>query len=197
MDGGLLVDAEHDRVDRRLQVEAQHRGGLVLKLRIIARHVVTAPVRLQPGFAPDARHPHVVNVQGCPQFTTTPLRRAIRRLAMQRPIDNSGSELLGSSLGHATAMPTPQARQALCLETPAPQANGIKAATLLPADGRQTPPARSQRQDDFRTPRILDSRAATPAHAMKFTSFRRAQDDAFGHGADLNIQYSELNVTLH
>ena len=49
----------------------------------------------------------------------------------------------------------------------------------------------------FRTPRLLDPRAPTLAHAIKFTSFRRTQDEAFGHGTDLNIAYSELNVTLH
>ena len=56
LDGGLLIDAEHGRVLRWAQIEAEDIGGFAFEVGIVAGHVAFETVRLQAGFLPDAMH---------------------------------------------------------------------------------------------------------------------------------------------
>ena len=59
LDRGLLVDAEHRRVLRRVQVQPDHVGRLGLEVRVVGGQVALQPMRLEAVLGPDARHRHV------------------------------------------------------------------------------------------------------------------------------------------
>jgi hypothetical protein len=52
LDGSLFIGREHDRMVGWVQVQAQHVGGFLLKVRIIGEHVPLESMRLQPGATP-------------------------------------------------------------------------------------------------------------------------------------------------
>src|SRR5208282_4019732 len=52
LNGGLLIDAEHGRVLRRAQIEAEDVGGFGFELGIVAGQVAFETVRLQARFLP-------------------------------------------------------------------------------------------------------------------------------------------------
>src|SRR6516165_6143975 len=56
LDSAFLIDTEHCSIDRRLKIQANDVGRLLFKLRVIARHVPTHPMRLNTEMAPDATH---------------------------------------------------------------------------------------------------------------------------------------------
>jgi hypothetical protein len=49
LNGGLLIHAEHRRMPRWIQVQANDVGGFGLEFRIVAGHVALQPMRLQAG----------------------------------------------------------------------------------------------------------------------------------------------------
>ena len=53
LNGRLFIHAEHGRVLRRIQIQADDIGGFGLEVRIVAGHVAFQPMRLQAGFFPD------------------------------------------------------------------------------------------------------------------------------------------------
>ena len=59
----LLIDAEHRRVRRRVQIQPNDVGRLLLKVRIVRGHVALDPMRLESVLAPHTRHHHVADVQ--------------------------------------------------------------------------------------------------------------------------------------
>ena len=88
LDGCLLIDTEDGCMARWPQVEANHRGRLGFKLRIITDHVAAQPVGLQSAARPNATDPRLAHSQRLGQFAAAPLRRTIQRLLMQSPIHN-------------------------------------------------------------------------------------------------------------
>jgi hypothetical protein len=81
--GALFIDTENSRMGRRLQVETDDCGRLLLKLRVIADHVVATPVRLQPCLSPHPGHTHMVNAERGPQLAAAPMGGTIGGLAVQ------------------------------------------------------------------------------------------------------------------
>jgi hypothetical protein len=63
LDSALLIDTEHCSVERWLKVQANDVGGLLFKLRVIAGHVPTQPMRLNTEMAPDTAHARLANAQ--------------------------------------------------------------------------------------------------------------------------------------
>ncbi len=63
LDGGLLVDAKHGRMLRRIEVQPDDVGRLGLELGVVGGHVSFQPMRLDSGARPDPRHHHVANAQ--------------------------------------------------------------------------------------------------------------------------------------
>ena len=59
----LLIDTEHRRMRRRVQVQPDDVRRLLLEVRIIGRHVAIEPLRLEPVLGPDPRHHHVTELE--------------------------------------------------------------------------------------------------------------------------------------
>ena len=102
LNGALFIHAEHGRVGRRLQIEADNVGRLGLEGRIVAGHVMTPSGRLQTGLGPDASNPHVTNAQLSGELARTPMRGTVGGLVTQGPIDDPASS---RSVPGATALP--------------------------------------------------------------------------------------------
>ena len=98
---------------RRLQVETDDCGRLLLKLRVIADHVVATPVRLQPCLSPHPGHTHMVNAERGPQLAAAPMGGTIGGLAVQSPIDDPSFEFLDAFTGGTSTVPTPESGQTL------------------------------------------------------------------------------------
>src|SRR6266436_4458214 len=77
LDSALLIDTEDRSVDRRLKVQANDVGRLLFKLRIIASHVTTQPMRLNAEMAPDTAHARLANAQLLGQPIAAPVGRAV------------------------------------------------------------------------------------------------------------------------
>src|SRR6195256_1029296 len=79
LDSALLIDTEERSVYRRPKVEANDVGRLLFKLRIIASHVTTQPMRLNAEMAPDTAHARLANAQLLGQPIAAPVGRAVSR----------------------------------------------------------------------------------------------------------------------
>ena len=73
LNGGLFIDAEHGRMLRRIQVQADDVGGFAFEVRIVAGHVALQAMRLQSSFFPDAMHGVFTDAQRCRQLAATPV----------------------------------------------------------------------------------------------------------------------------
>ena len=183
LNGALFIHTENSRMGRRLQVETNDCGRLLLELRVIADHVVATPVRLQPRLSPHPGHTHMVNAERGPQLAAAPMGGAIGGLAVQSPIDDPSFKLLDSLAGRTSTVPTPESGQALFFKAVSPHSHRIDTATLLSADSPKTQRTRSQAQDNPRTASVLSAHTATTTHALKLTAFRGTQNDSIGHAS--------------
>ena len=158
LDRGLLIDAEHRRMLRRVDVQPDHIGRLELEVRVVRGHVALHPMGLKPGALPDPRHHHVADPQCRRQLAAAPVRGAIRR---GRRVQ---SRMRASSAGvrFSTARPRmvgKQARQPLSFETtlPATDIVGVAAQNLA---NRQVGFTLRQQQDQPRAAHILGRQRA-------------------------------------
>ena len=180
LDGGLLIDAEDRSVSGRFEVKADDRRRLVLKVGIIAGHVAPQTVRLQTGFGPDTDYARLAGRKPGRQLAAAPMRRAIGRGAMQRPIDNARIELLGSYLRLTTRMTAPQSAQPIGHKTIAPQPHRIDAgayfSTQLPDSLRCR-----QTQNDPCASAVFDPQFTAARHALKLSPFGRTKNKRCSH----------------
>src|SRR6266481_3922193 len=72
LDSALLIDTEDRSVYRRLKVQANDVSRLLFKLRVIASHVTTQPMRLNAEMAPDTAHARLANTQLTAILTKAP-----------------------------------------------------------------------------------------------------------------------------
>src|SRR5260221_8079055 len=79
LDSALLIDTEDRSIYRRLKVEANDVGRLLFKLRVIATHVTTQPMRLNAQMAPDPAYARLANAQSFSQPLAAPLGRTSPR----------------------------------------------------------------------------------------------------------------------
>ena len=98
LNGALFIHTENSRMGRRLQVETNDCGRLLLELRVIADHVVATPVRLQPRLSPHPGHTHRSMPSRSPARGCS-MGGAIGGLAMQSPIDDPSLSFSTPSLG--------------------------------------------------------------------------------------------------
>src|SRR5262252_4823452 len=77
LNSALLVDTEHCSLDRRLKIQANDVGRLLFKLRVIAGHVPTHPMRLNTEIAPDTAHARLTNAQLFGKPIAAPVGRTI------------------------------------------------------------------------------------------------------------------------
>jgi len=190
LNSALFIDTENGCMGRRLQVEPNDCGRLLLKFGVIADQVAAAAVRLQSRLRPDSGHPHMVNPEGRAQLAAAPMGGTIEGLTVQPPIDNARFELLDSLSRGTPAMPTPESSQTLFLKARPPPSHGVDAATLLPADRPQTPRTRSQAQDNPRPTSILGAHTTTATHPLKFTTFGGTQNDSLDHASKHSLSVS-------
>jgi hypothetical protein len=108
LNGALFVHAEHGRVGRRLEIEADNVGRLGLEGRIVADQVMTPPGRLQTGLGPDASHPHVTDAQLGGELARTPMPGTLGGLVMQGPIDDPGFQPFGARSRRLAQMASPE-----------------------------------------------------------------------------------------
>ena len=116
LNGTLFIDTENSRMSRRLQIETDDSGRLLLELGVIADHVVATPVRLQPRLGPHPGHTHMVDAERGPQLAAAPMGRTIGRLSVQTPVDDPGFEFLDSFTGRTSTVPTPESGRTLSLK---------------------------------------------------------------------------------
>jgi len=74
LNGGFLIDAEHGRVLRWVQIEAEDVGRFGFELGIVAGHVAFEAVRLQARFLPNPMHGVFADAPHGGQFAATPVR---------------------------------------------------------------------------------------------------------------------------
>ena len=113
LNGALFVDTENRCMGRRLQVEPNDCGRLLLEFRVIADHVAATSVRLQSRLGPHPGHPHMVDPEGRAQLAAAPMGGTIEGLTVQSPIDDASFELLDSFTGRTSTMPTPESSHTL------------------------------------------------------------------------------------
>jgi len=80
LDLALLVDAEHDRALRRIEVKPDNVSDFLLELRVIRNLEALDEVRLQAGLCPDAPDSRRADTNHLPNRRTAPMRRVGRRL---------------------------------------------------------------------------------------------------------------------
>ena len=77
LDRRLLIDTENRSVLRRMKIEADDVGCLLLELRVVGKHVTADPVRLQTRSSPCPGNQHVIDPERLRQSTRTPVSRPV------------------------------------------------------------------------------------------------------------------------
>jgi hypothetical protein len=85
---GLLVDAQHQRALRRVQVQADDVSHLLDEQRVLGELPVLDAVRLQPERPPHPGHRRLRDARHVGHLTRRPVRAPIRRRRFQRPHDD-------------------------------------------------------------------------------------------------------------
>jgi hypothetical protein len=174
LNGALFIHAEHCRVGRRLEIEADNVGRLGLEGRIVAGHVMTPPGRLQTGLGPYTSDPHVTDVQLGGELARTPMSGTVGGLVMQGPINDPGFQAFGARSHRLAQMASPETGDAFLQKAVSPEFDGIDATRLAATDRGQSAPAR-QTEDYPSSSHIIGSAALAAAYTLQLTSFRRAQ----------------------
>lgn len=133
LDVTLLVQAEHRSMLRRIEIETNDVGGLLLEIGIVGSHVALDPMRLESRSLPDLRHRHVGDAElGC-QLARRPVRRSIgRRLAGQR--QDASLHLRRDHPRGAPQVSRVQPRQSVSLKARLPSSHVRRRAADLLAD---------------------------------------------------------------
>jgi hypothetical protein len=72
LNGGLLIHAEHCRMPRWIQVQADDIGGLRFKVRIVAGHLTLQPMRQQSGLFRGAMRSVFADTPACGDSSVDP-----------------------------------------------------------------------------------------------------------------------------
>ena len=172
LDLALFVDAEHDSVRRRIDVEPDDVAQLADEVRVIGQLELPDAMRLEPVRAPDALHGTDADTHRLGHRPACPMRPFARRLLHgQRDDalrdggielrDAGGPRLVAQKPGHAFG------GEALL---PAPDA-GLGLARL--AHDRVCPQPLGAEQHDLRTPHMLLRRVAVIDHCTKLIQVGR------------------------
>ncbi len=191
LDRRLLVHAEHGRVRRRVQVEADHVGRLGLEVRVVGDHVGIEPVRAHAVLAPnalDGRERHVTEFSR--QLAAAPVRRAIRGLVLERAAQHPSLQPGDRRPRRAPRMQRDQSGESLRLERRCPPGDELVVAGKLASNVDSTLSV-APKQHAPRSAR-QGSTAMTPAHhGVQFSALFACQLDSLhaslleGHASDL------------
>src|SRR6266849_851206 len=134
LNGGLLIDAEHRRVLRRAQIEAEDVGGFGFELGIVAGHVALETVRFQAGFLPNAMHSVFADAQRGGQFAATPVRRPVAGFSARGGQD-TGAQSRSQHTGHLAGMIGVQSLESVVPEALLPANDSGRRSLELSLDG--------------------------------------------------------------
>ena len=186
LDVRLLVDADDERVRRRVEVEAEDRRLLGLELGVGAAPApVGGAVRPQISLAQDAVHRGGTEAAGFGEAADAPAARAVRGRGGRE--GDHGEALLGADLqGSTAARPVGKAAEPLLKVAPPPGGDGLGGKAGRGADRRHRLPG-GGRQHDLRA---LPETMLAPARRGPLAQRRLvlaphldAQSLPLGHGA--------------
>ncbi len=196
LDGALFIQREDRGVGRRLMVEADDVGGLGFEIGVIAGHVATHPVRLNPGPLPDPGDHGVAHLEMTRQTPCAPVGGAIggrhtcRRqdLTLQRwgAAQSFASTVAGIESGDAFGQkPSLPTRHILA---PASQAS-LQGAVGLPS---------GEAENQIRPPGLIHTHAPRAGFGFELSSLRWAKSHmGFRHAARLQHNSLTFNDTVH
>ena len=186
---GLLVDAEHGRVLRRVQIQqADHIGRRGVEVRIVGGQRPFPSMRLEGVRGPDTRDRHMREApQLRRQFARGPVRRPVTRCMFRRP----GQDACLNPIGYGIAGKQP--RQSIHGKARAPPTDVTAIAVQLGAN-RGPRQAIGQQQNQTGMPSGIGATIAGSRVALTCHAFMLGQCHHVLHGRhDTTI----LTVTAH
>jgi len=175
LDRGLLVHAEHHRVRGRVQVQADHVGGLGLEVRIVRDHVPLEPVRSYAVLAPDALHRgkrHVAQLRG--ELAAAPVGRSVGRSALERVVQYPRLELCRGLLRCPTGIARVHPRKSLFQKPTRPARDEARVA-LEPTHDRVARVAVFEHQNQFGSSNVSGLHRARSRHGQQLILFNGGQ----------------------
>ncbi|SPK77026.1 protein of unknown function (plasmid) [Cupriavidus taiwanensis] len=184
LDRRLLVHAEHRRMCGRVQIQPDHVCGLGFEVGIVGDHVPLQPVRTHAMFAPDALHGRDGHV---PQFLgkliAAPMRRAVRRLALERVVQNARFELFRRLQRCSSRVACVQARQPLGQKSIRPTRDETRVAPQ-PLNDRVARLAVFKHQDQLGSARVGCPNGSAASRRQQLFTLKLGQIH-FSHAPDL------------
>ena len=196
LDGRLFVYAKDGGMIRRVQIEADNVGGLLLEVGILAEHVTAQPVRLKAMPSPHPRNGHVIGAKHSGQPATAPVGGSVLR-ATTGPLQDARFQLCGIRPHFATLMTGHQPSQTAGQKALSPALN-IRGTALEHAGYGTHPEARAQRKNNLGAPGILGANRSGSNAPVEFSAFRRTNHNSFVfHSLTMTDCVSHINVTLY
>jgi hypothetical protein len=170
----LLIDTEHRRVRRGIQVQADNIPDLFDEQRISGQFEGLAPMRLQPKRVPHAADGGVTETDGFRHLARTPVRGAARRRFQCTNNHVFHLRIRDRALGAGTRLIV-QPIQSVHDESPAPFADRTGRDMQPPRDHLAVGPV-SAGQNNARPTRQCGGRARTVRQRLQALPFVRRQD---------------------
>lgn len=186
LDCGLLIDAEHRRVLRLMQIQPDDIGSFALKVWIVRGEVALQPMRAQPVLAPHPRHHHVTDADLGGKFARAPVGRPIARLALYTPLQDARLQRRSQRGRRLPGVAAKQPGQAFRRKPLAPSIDEAIGAIQLRAD-RGPGVTRIQQQDQSRSPRLIGASGLTVGLPGEFFVFHGQQLKRVAHEHDYTL----------
>ncbi len=196
LDGGLLVDTEHRRMGRGIQVQPNNVRCLGLEIRILGRQVLVEPVGLQSMTRPYPSHHHVGHAQLLGQAPRASERRTIGRL-LPGGFKDPSFKPRGQLRRRLTSVARVQTRAPLLFETTRPARNKPVVAVQRFSNLR---PGRAlrQHQDAASTARFVRSATVRSHSALQLNTLLLRQFHRLKHRLLRGLDYTTFSiVTVH
>ena len=111
----LFVHADHGRVLRRVQIQADHIGRRGLNVRVVGGQVAFQAMRPEGVLGQDTRHRHVREApQLCRSRARRPVRGPLSRRALGGPRQHFGLDPIRHFVARAPSITGEQPRQSIC-----------------------------------------------------------------------------------
>ena len=181
---GLFIDAEHRGVRWRIKVEADDVGSLLLKVRVVRRHVALDPMGLEAMLAPHARHHHVADVQMRRELARGPVRRGTR--GVTRGLQDPRLKLRREHRRHLADMPAVEPGNALLGKALTPTGHEPSAA-VDPLRGFIPRMAIRQQQNQPCSSGVFRPIGPAACPPRQFHTLRVRQGDGVCHGRHYSL----------
>ena len=165
---------------RRVQIQSNDVGGLLLKVRVISRHVAIEPLRLEAVLGPHPRHHHMTDLELRSQPARAPLSGPVGRGTLARPLQNARLQRRSQRAGLLPSVSAEQPCQPLFPKSLAPAINKRIIAVQLVAN-RGPCMACLQQQQQPRPARVIGTPATAGGSLVEFHTFRIRQYNGVLH----------------